>query len=1472
MTRHLLHQSLGLLAAAAFCGQTFAALPQPATNDSFFATPLRAENLDPAAFAEWVDGSESPMTLQRGPAHIVWTRTTAPEWDGVTFGESKTSGPRHLRIAWQKPVAVGSVLVRGGGQVSALKPNVAYPGRLGTDADWIPAERLRNGGVSLEEAGQEDYALWTLPPGTVTRALRFTHTSRPIDKTYAGWLGGVFLLRERLANVAPQALATAGENTEKAERLINTDNDNMWSTWANEPETNRPVVSEAGPAWVMLTWPHPVELRGLNALWAGFSAAEAQVYVGPDHQHPRNAAESDWRTIRKFDDIENQYPRALGVNWMDFGRPVTTRAVRLRITRTIDETTAHNHLKGKTRNGRRVWLGELMALHPLGDATLASTIIAPPQIEELHPPIPIHFTLPEVGFVTLVIDDAQGRRVRNVIAETKFPAGQNTVWWDGMDDLLRDRESARHGVYHIPAQFVPPATYHVHGLWHKAIDLRYEFSIYNAGTPAWETADSTGAWLANHTPPSAALFVPAQRAPGGQPLVFLGSYVSEGGHGLAWVDLNGRKQGGVGWVGGNWTGAPYLARDDGSKADPEAFGYAAAAWSQDKPGNSKEKPGEIRLTALTRDGRRPVLKYNFTPEDGNEQRVEWSDYIGGLAAHDGLLVVSLTRLNQLLFVDAKEKRVLGTTEIPNPRGLAFDPDGRLLVLSEDRLLRFTIRERESARGGDTAPSLGEPETLVPALRQGSSPDASLLEAPCGLALDTAGNLYISDRGTSHQVKVFSPDGEFLRAIGKAGAPKAGPYDPLHMNHPAGLTIDSLNRLWVTENDFQPKRVSVWTLDGRFVRAFYGPSEYGGGGKLDPEDKTKFYYHGMEFRLDWEKGTDQLVRVFHRPGPNDLATPDGHTSSGFPEQPHDLNGRKYFSNDHNSNPTGGPGAATLWLMEDGIARPVAALGRGHEWSLLKTAPFRPLWPKNVDPNGDYWRNATLFVWSDANGDHQAQTNEVTFQKEVVGSVTVAPDLSFVVSRVGSNAMRFPPVRFTTTGVPIYDLSQGQVLARDVQGPVSSGGDQALWNKDGWTILTTPPAPFSPSSIGGVCKGEPRWQYPSLWPGLHASHESPPPAFPGMVIGTTRLLGGFVTPRHSDAGPLWSVNGNQGNMYLFTEDGLFIAQLFRDVRRGPTWSMPVAQRGMLLNDLTLHDENFWPSITQTEDGQVYLVDGARSSLVRVDGLESIQRLPETAVTLSAADLAAARAYVVGAEAARQKAEGQGTLRVTLGKAAPVVDGALDDWNGADWVDIDKSGVAAYFNSNSKPYDVRGAVAVSGDRLYAAFRTGDPNLLRNTGAMPKALFKTGGALDLMIGTNAGADDSRSKPVAGDVRLLISEVNGKPLAMLYRAVVPGTVEPVPFSSPWRTITLDEVNDVSSEVTLAGANGNFEISIPLAALGLKPQAGQQIKGDIGILRGNGFQTVQRVYWANKATGITADVPSEAELTPQLWGRWEFVE
>ena len=1471
---------LGALTLTILCIHATADTLSPSVYASPFVTPLTVDLLDSNAFAAWVDGAEQQIQVKRGPRDVIWTQTTTSEWPGATFGESKSSGVRHMRIGWKSPLTVGTVLVRAGGSLSVLKADVVYPGRLHDDADWIPAQRIKDGRLSGDAVEAEEYAVWVLPPKIRTRALRFTYVSEPTDKNYRGWLGGVFILRERFANMAPQAVVSASSANDKAMKLNNASNDYLWETWDNAPDANAPTVSSDHPAWIMFTWPQPIKLQGMNALWAGFREATVQAYIGPSDRHPREARESDWVTVRSFNDIESQYPRPLGVNWLDFNHEVTTRAVRFKITQSLNETGASEHLKGKTRDGRRVWLGELLALKPLGDANLASAAITKPAMEQIHPPIPIRFKLPEAGFVTLVIEGADGRRVRNLIAETQFPAGESTVWWDGTDDLLRDPEAARHGVYHIPAQFVQPGNYRIRGLWRKQIDLRYEFSIYNAGRPAWGTEDTTGAWLANHTPPSGALFVPADRAPGGKPLIYLGSFVTEGGHGLAWVDLNGRKQGGVGWVGDIWTGAPFLARDDGPARDTNVIAYVAAPWSPEANlGRLKEQRGEIRLTAITSQGMKPIFKHFFTPSFAtNRARAgnnEWYGEIGALAARNGVLVFSLPKLNQLVFVNSRNTNIIAQTGVSNPRGLAFDQKGFLYVLSGATLLRYDFRGMKLDSGTHhillpqaerfgVPPSGGSPVKTS----QAGTPN---LEDPRQLAFDTHGNLYITDQGASHQVKVFSPTGQFLRAIGKPGAPKAGAYDPLHMNNPDGLTVDSLNRLWVAENDFQPKRVSVWTLDGKLVHAFYGPGEYGGGGKLDPDDKTRFYYHGMEFRLDWAKGTDRLIRVFSRPGPGDLAPPDGHGSTGVPEQPHYVQGRRYWSNDHNSNPTGGPGVAMLWIDIEGIARPVAALGRANDWSVLKSDVFKSRWPFNINFKEDDGKNSTLFAWSDINGDGHVQPDEVMMQKAVVGSVTVSPDMAFIVSRVGTNAKRYAPLSFTQQGVPVYDLAKSDVLAIGSQAPVSSGGDQGLWHKSGWTILTTPPKPFSPYSIGAVFRGEPSWSYPNAWPGLHASHESPPPSFPGMVIGTTRLLGDFITPHGSDAGPLWSINGNQGNVYLFTIDGLFVAELFKDVRRGSTWSMPAAQRDTRLNSLTLHDENFWPSLTQTKDGKVYMVDGTRMSLVRVDGLETIRRIPESTLTITANDLAQARAHFLEAEAARQKDQGKGTIHVPIQERPPKVDGLLDDWANAGWVDIDKSGVAAYFDSKNKPNDVRGALAVSGSKLYAAFRTGDKSLLGNSGELPNALFKTGGALDLMLGTNAIADSQRSAPVAGDVRLLVTQVKGRTVAMLYRAVVPGTKEPVPFSSPSRTITLDRVENVSAQVQLAGTDGNFEVSIPLTALGLKPVAGQRIRGDIGILRGNGFQTVQRVYWSNKAGGITADVPSEAELTPWLWGMIEFV-
>ena len=75
-----------------------------------FETPVAADNLDPETFTQAVGADETAVALKDGPRHVLWTRDTPPEWDGVYFGESKDAGPRHLRIGFKAAIPVGAVL------------------------------------------------------------------------------------------------------------------------------------------------------------------------------------------------------------------------------------------------------------------------------------------------------------------------------------------------------------------------------------------------------------------------------------------------------------------------------------------------------------------------------------------------------------------------------------------------------------------------------------------------------------------------------------------------------------------------------------------------------------------------------------------------------------------------------------------------------------------------------------------------------------------------------------------------------------------------------------------------------------------------------------------------------------------------------------------------------------------------------------------------------------------------------------------------------------------------------------------------------------------------------------------------------------------------------------------------------------------------------------------------------------------
>ncbi|MEZ0267400.1 MAG: hypothetical protein ACAI43_21925, partial [Phycisphaerae bacterium] len=491
-------------------------LPPPARAADVVRTPITAEVLDPAAFAEWVDGAERKIESadpkdNRSPKAVIATDKSIPGHSGFTFGAGKTPGPRHLLVGLTQATPVGAIMVRGGARVSVLKEAAAYPGDVADESQWIAADRIKQGKVSRDEGVRDNYILWTLPAVVKTRALRFTHLAEVTEKDYAGWLGGAYVLPARVANVATQGTPVVSENDRYAGKLNNEHYDPTWEQWANMAQNStgdRPaVISAQDPEWVMLTWAAPVKVSGVGAAFAGFSEADVEIFAGPADVHPREGAASMWQKVGAYSGLKAKYPATLAVEWLAFEKEVTTRALRVRMTKAMGGGM-HPHMKDHAKNGKRVWLGELVVLSPVADGADLKTAIVPAAGEGEKPPIAVKFTLPEAGWVTLVIEDSAGKRVRNLISETYYEKGENVAWWDGSDDLGRDPSAAKHGLYYIPARPVEPGTYRVRGLWRKKVEAKYEMGVYTHGSTPWETGDRTGGWLSNHTPPSGMLFVP----------------------------------------------------------------------------------------------------------------------------------------------------------------------------------------------------------------------------------------------------------------------------------------------------------------------------------------------------------------------------------------------------------------------------------------------------------------------------------------------------------------------------------------------------------------------------------------------------------------------------------------------------------------------------------------------------------------------------------------------------------------------------------------------------------------------------------------------------------------------------------------------------------------------------------------------------------------------------------------------------
>jgi len=1036
-------------------------------------------------------------------------------------------------------------------------------------------------------------------------------------------------------------------------------------------------------------------------------------------------------------------------------------------------------------------------------------------------------------FVTVAVDNDNGVRVRNLldaVEVTKLGGKPDsaepqtlTVEWNGMDD---DGRPASDG------------TYRVRGCSHAGMKLVYDYSFLNPGTPPWEHYPNSG-WGGDHGFPHAIACLRGHKD--GPWRVAVGGTIGEGGNPGFVLGADDRK---VHAFGRGWAGPKAMCAADGQ--------LWVGLWS------GKDL---IRLDYHT------GKQVPFKAAKGSQPALKFDADVWAVAVGKTRVAVRVTddkdpKKERVVLFDRETGENRLDVKFPTPvrrNGLAMRPDGKTLVAATDAGL-YEL---------DT----NDPKPTPKALALGG------IDKPGPLTTDKDGNLCVLDRGPDYQVKVFDAAGKLVRSVGtKGGQGTRLEFDSQALRGVEAISFDDDGRLWAAENGDQDnvkgrgfvRRVAVWTPAGALLKDFVGTTWYSANVTcLHEQDPSLALGYGVIYKLEPGKKPGYRPWKYVTTGQPDDA-PLWHGTGA----PWTLFGSvRMFRSDVSGKMREyilqANGFPILFQAGDGgDYRPVVAVG-SHE--INKAFPAVKDEPK------------ALFIWSDVNGDAKPQADEfqrlpgTTYHADVGVGYPPSRELFWYVE-----GLSLKPAKFTPAGVPVYDVAAakrlpvpqhyvpvGKHLVAGVGGTFNSPRDGVYAN--GHRLFA--------DRDGRVTA-----KYRVNWGGVHASWSSTPGYTPGQTgrsIGDLHYAG--VVEANKDIGSVVAVQGNYGQSFVFSEDGLFVAPLFKDSRQNPKGWGAKEEFGADWTDVSMYGECFGGQMCRQDDGKVrYLFGRNACQVVRVEGLEAVKRFDAGTVDLKGPTAA-------GTPAPKPDAA-ERVLRV------PNVKGTFPrfkaDGDAAEWNDVPRREVKV-----GDDVVARMAVAHTLDHLWILAEVDDPSPWKNAGADAKLAFKTGDAIDLCIGTDtqprprghlthipktdpALAKPDRTMPVVGDLRVLVSSgPKGKgAVATAYRPLKPEAKmdETMTFTSPVKSHRYESVTNVTGlQAAIKESKTGYVIEIRLdtAALDLRDAAaGLRLRADVGVLWGNeaGLVTERRAYLFNRgpAASVVSDTPTEAELHPAEWGVW----
>lgn len=1104
------------------------------------------------------------------------------------------------------------------------------------------------------------------------------------------------------------------------------------------------------------------------------------------------------------------------------------------------------------------------------------------------------FNMPFDGTVSLNLHDDKGRVVRQLLTGQFFAKGARTVEWDGLTTPYVDD----------PGGPVPPGKYTWSGIANPGISMRLRGWAYNGGSHPWADGPGTG-WGGNHGVPWAVA------ADGDK--VYLGWEYSEGPAPLVAVNLDGKVQWRLGMGGKN--AATALAVDAGTVY--AGFDFNQAIYRVDaKTGEFTSWEGtdstELHIEALwdkpegmpntfhgmDAAGGKVYLAFGSPSRFSAGQVIDWKKLLTKLVNDPGPLAVITDSLRKPRDRKAIEQFLHGEKElvgVPTHKVIRSmnhklnDP-----ALGEDGVTPLARRQAahtavmkayagllHQAKGDFVAVldgatgklqktlPLHNPSALVAIatdriLCVANGTDVLALNPETGksepfikdvgnvtdLAVDGEGRVCVLLRDPDNQLKVFDKTGKLVETLGtKGGRAPLGPWDAEGMREPSALVVDAKGRAWVAESLKTPKRFVVWDLKDKSVwKEFFGPAQYGaGGGAINPRDPNLMVGQACEWRLDPKTGRATCLGVIEQ-----------NINPGCAMFREGANGKLYLFLEY-TNRSSDKYGVYLFLRE----------GDG-QYTLV--ADFRDIGsPKK-----------TASIWIDRNSDGQEQPEEVkaldkmaTFKGELRRSLNVGPDMELIVllttpvegrKRGPSEWVRVPVTGFTDKGVPLYGWDKLEVLKGIDARLVHDRAPNAFPSWDGKTLLVHERVP----ELGLVwacytADGTRRlWDYPNTFHGVHGSHKAPPPT-PGLIRGAFGIVGAATLPE--PVGNVWVINSNVGEWHVLNEDGFYVTRLFEGdpfKRRWPKQAVP----GAIMDTVPCGGgaEDFGGSVIQGKDGVLYIQSGQQAYWnLKTMGWDKIVALPGGTVEIAAEEVELAKKF--RAEAL-QKARGKPIL--VAKRLTPTFTGDLSK----DFADCQ---IAEY--QKQAGAEVKTAVAWDAKNLYVGWEVRDGTPWINKAGEAPMMYAGGDSVDLQFGTNPDADPERTKEEKGDIRINIGPFKDEATAVIYRRVS-DTKKPRVFSSGVvAAYPVDYVAVLGSAKIHVDADAKrkryvVEVALPLADLGLKPEAGLKIRGDFGAMHSDatGQNAVLRTYWSRQDTGLVDDVVFELQATPKNWGEILFRE